>query len=303
MSFTQKAIMALVLQACVVAENAIHSSDTLGINKLSGVTKAGFRKKHFASLTNRSIFSGLPSLGMHKLRGLKLPDSVDWREQGAVTDVKNQDQCATCWAFAATGAIEGAWKIASGNLISLSEQQLQDCSGSKNTECHSTTGGFADNAFNSVKETGLCTEDSYPFTGENGTCQAQCTYGLTQGQLTGYVDVQPNDEGALMDAVVQQPVAVWLHSKVLDNYQPGTIVQGTCPEGEDDAHAVLIVGYGTDAGMDYWLVKNSWGTNWGDSGYFRMQRGVGGSGECSIAANPSYPSVSVRAFEGDAIVV
>lgn len=304
MGCARKAIVAFMLQAAlnlkyVIAENSVHSND-----KFSGVSIAEFRKEHFSRFANRSIFSGLPSLGMHKVRGLKLPDSVDWREQGAVTAVKNQQQCETCWAFAATGAIEGAWKIASGNLVSFSEQQLQDCSGLPNTECYGG-GGYPDNAFEAVMQTGLCREDSYPFTGKNGTCQSQCTYGLTQGQLTGKVDVAPNDEGVLMDAVAQQPVAVSIHATILEKgYTPGSIVRGSCPESEDDYHAVLIVGYGTDdAGVDYWLLKNSWGSDWGESGYFRLQRGVGGSGECGIAISPSYPVVSARASEGTSIVV
>merc|ERR1712125_145267 len=143
----------------------------------------------------------LPYLGRHNASRMTLPASVDWTSKGAVTPVKNQGQCGSCWSFSTTGALEGAWEIATGNLVSLSEQQFVDCD-KVDAGCQ---GGLMDHAFAYAEKNALCTEGSYEYTATGGTCKASsCTTGIPKGGVTGFKDV----EKALMDALEQQPVSI-----------------------------------------------------------------------------------------------
>jgi len=273
----------------IMEENAKGHKYKLGINEFADMTLEEFTMTHMG-LPKGSAWGNLPHLGTHKYNG-SAPDSVDWRDQGAVSDVKNQGQCGSCWAFSTTGSLEGAWQIATGNLVSLSEQQLVDCSKSfGNNGCN---GGLMDNGFKYVEQTDLCTEDSYPYTAKAGTCQAStCTVGIPKGSVTGYKDVASDDEDALMSAVAQQPVSIAIEAdqRAFQLYTGG-VLTATC--GSQLDHGVLLVGYGTDSnGTDYWIVKNSWGPTWGDNGYIMLERGVSGAGECGLKHQPSYPVVT-----------
>ena len=200
----------------------------------------------------------------------------------------------SCWSFSTTGALEGAYEIASGNLVSLSEQQFVDCD-KVDSGC---SGGLMDNGFNFAKSNALCTEESYPYKAKGGTCAASsCTVGLAKGAVTGYKDVSADSESAMMSAVTQQPVSIAIEAdkSVFQLYKSG-VLQSTC--GSQLDHGVLLVGYGTEDGKDYWKVKNSWGASWGDAGYVKLLRGKGGSGECGLLKQASYPVVS-----SDALVV
>ncbi len=214
-----------------------------------------------------------------------LPTSVDWRTS-AVTGVKNQGSCGSCWAFSATGAMEGINKIKTGSLISLSEQQLVDCSKAYgNNACN---GGLMDNAFKYAKANKMETEADYPYTGRAGTC----TYSSAKGKvlLTGLTDVTANSGSQLQAAVAQQPVSVAIEAdkSVFQSYTGGIITSTTCGTSID--HGVLAVGYGSSSGTDYWIVKNSWGASWGEKGYVRIGRTTGGgAGICGIQSQPSYP--------------
>jgi len=218
-----------------------------------------------------------------------VPTSVNWVTKGAVTPVKNQGQCGSCWAFSTTGSTEGAWFLSQGDLISLSEQQLVDCSGSfGNQGCN---GGSMDQAFEYVIKTGgLCTEASYPYQGVDGTCKT-CNRVVT---LTSYSDVgSPATDAQLMAAVAKGPVSVAIEAdqQAFQFYSSG-VFSGTCGTKLD--HGVLIVGYGTSGSSNYWLVKNSWGATWGAAGYISIVRGKninGANGECGINMQPSYPIV------------
>jgi C1A family cysteine protease len=214
------------------------------------------------------------------------PASVDWSQKGVVTPVKNQEQCGSCWAFSTTGSVEAAYAIASGNLVSLSEQELVDCSGSAgNQGCE---GGLMDNAFNwIISNGGLCTEGDYPYTAQDGTCQTNCTSAVT---ITGFTDVPPNDESQLESAVVLTPVSIAVEAdqSAWQLYSGGIVMASTC--GTQLDHGVLLVGYGTDGGQAYWKVKNSWGASWGEQGYIRLQKGAGGAGTCGLCSDPSYPT-------------
>nr|BAN20648.1 cathepsin L [Riptortus pedestris] len=218
-----------------------------------------------------------------------LPSNVDWRKKGAVTPVKNQGQCGSCWAFSSTGALEGQHFRKTNKLISLSEQNLVDCSQKYgNNGCE---GGLMDNAFQYVKENhGIDTEKSYPYEGEDEQCRFQRrSIGATD---TGFMDIPQGDEEALQKAVATVgPVSVAIdasHSS-FQLYSSGVYYEPECSSEELD-HGVLVVGYGTtDEGEDYWLVKNSWGTRWGEDGYIKMARNR--DNNCGIASSASYPLV------------
>jgi C1A family cysteine protease len=217
-----------------------------------------------------------------------LPSSVDWVTAGAVTAVKDQGQCGSCWAFSTTGAVEGINAINGKGLTSLSEQQLVDCSSSAgNNGCN---GGLMDNAFAWItKNGGLCTEASYPYTAKDGTCKTSCTPVTT---IASYTDVKTYNDAALAAAVAQQPVSIAIEAdqSSFQLYAGGVL---TSPCGTNLDHGVLAVGYGSDSGTQYFKVKNSWGATWGEAGYIRLARGAsynGGAGECGIYMDPSWPA-------------
>merc|ERR1712050_508585 len=209
-------------------------------------------------------------------------NSVDWSKQGAVTPVKNQGQCGSCWALSTTGSTEGAWQIAGNPLTSLSEQQLVDCD-KVDDGC---SGGLMDNGFNFLKSNGACTESSYSYKATGGTCkQSSCTIAIPAGGVTGYKDL--SGEAALESAVNLNPVSVAIEADQMSfQLYNGGVMTGSC--GTQLDHGVLAVGYGTDGGKAYWKVKNSWGASWGESGYIRM---IKGKNQCGISNQPSYPVV------------
>jgi C1A family cysteine protease len=227
-----------------------------------------------------------------------LPASVDWTTQGAVTPVKDQGNCGSCWSFSTTGALEGASFIKNGKLISLSEQNFVDCdnrqNGGSDLGCN---GGLMDDAFTwASKNGGVCTEASYPYTsgttGKSGTCKQSSCSKVSTSAPKSYTDVQKNSDSALMSAIVKQPVSVAIEAdqQAFQMYQSGVF---TAACGTNLDHGVLAVGYGTLNGLDYYKVKNSWGTSWGMSGYILLERGVSQKqGQCGILSGPpSYPNM------------
>ncbi|KAL5847347.1 hypothetical protein ACOSQ3_010871 [Xanthoceras sorbifolium] len=219
--------------------------------------------------------------------GEALPDFVDWRKEGAVADVKDQGSCGSCWAFSTIAAVEGINKIVTGDLISLSEQELVDCDTSYNEGCN---GGLMDYAFEFIiNNGGIDSDEDYPYTAMDGRCD---TYRKNAKvvSIDDYEDVPVNDEKALQKAVANQPVSVAIEGggRAFQFYESG-VFTGTCGTALD--HGVAAVGYGTENGVDYWLVRNSWGNSWGESGYIKMERNlVGtGTGKCGIAMEASYP--------------
>ncbi|KAJ4758306.1 hypothetical protein LUZ62_068681, partial [Rhynchospora pubera] len=198
----------------------------------------------------------------------------------------------SCWSFSATGAMEGINKIKTGTLLSLSEQELVDC----DTSCSGCNGGYMDYAFQWViYNGGITTESDYPYTsgstGTAGSCNYPKTYDYAVSLLS-YQDVTTYCESCLKNAVANQPVSVAIDASgsAFQFYSSG-IFTGSCGTNLD--HGVLVVGYGPcSTGTAYWILKNSWGTSWGESGYIRMQRNVASTaGLCGIAMEPSYPTM------------
>lgn len=220
---------------------------------------------------------------------ISLPKSIDWREKNAVTPVKDQGQCGSCWSFSASGAMEGAWSISTGELISLSEQQLVDCSsGFFSYGNHGCNGGLMDYAFQYAIDNGMCIESDYPYYAVQGDCDISCK---KYADFTSCIDVSSNNQQDLAAAVAQQPVSIAIEAdtKVFQLYESGVITGDSCGTNLD--HGVLIVGYGTENGQDYWLVKNSWSSQWGDGGYVKIGKSdsTNDIGVCGIASTPSYP--------------
>ncbi|KAJ3670893.1 hypothetical protein LUZ60_008319 [Juncus effusus] len=214
------------------------------------------------------------------------PDSVDWRANGAVTAVKDQGNCGCCWAFSAVAAIEGITQISTGQLLSLSEQELLDCTENGNT----CAGGRMTDAFNFVQSNnGIASESNYPYQLVQGQCKSDVS---VVASITGYENVPGNNEEALLKAVANQPVSVGIaaDSQNFQQYSGGIFDDENC--GTNLNHAVTIVGYDTTSdGIKYWLAKNSWGTGWGEGGYIRVKRDVDApQGICGIAMIPSYPT-------------
>jgi len=257
---------------------------TMAMNEFGDLTNEEFFAKYTGFKGARDAVRR--SKNVEELSDVVAPTDVDWVTAGAVTPVKNQGQCGSCWAFSATGAIEGAWYVSKQKLVSLSEQQLMDCSKSEGNQ--SCEGGLMDYAFEYViSNRGITTESSYPYAAADHT---SCKSSTAAASITKYTDVA-HTEAALQNAVAKQPVAVAIEAdqNAFQFYSSG-VLTGTC--GTQLDHGVLAVGYGTLSGTAYWKVKNSWGTSWGMNGYVLIQRGKSQSGgQCGILLAASYPTV------------
>jgi C1A family cysteine protease len=224
---------------------------------------------------------------------LELPDYVNWVEMGAVAEVKNQGACGACWAFSTTGALEGARFIKTGELVSLSEQNLLDCD---HTDL-GCGGGLMDNAFKfDEKSGGLCSEEDYPYLArQQKKCNTNCT-DVPGSIVKTFIDVPPAKEHALLSAIAMQPISVAIQGSqfVFQFYKTGVLTDSSCGRSGAVDHGVLAVGYGTDLDTQepYFLVKNSWGPTWGDKGYVKIGRKTKNKyGICSILKMASFPVV------------
>ncbi|XP_042237406.1 procathepsin L-like [Homarus americanus] len=249
-------------------------------------TMNGFRWNHTGSYKSSRLYTGASFIEPDD--DVVLPKAVDWRDKGAVTPVKDQGQCGSCWSFSATGALEGQHFRQTGKLVSLSEQNLIDCSVKYgNNGCN---GGLMDYAFQYIKDNGgIDTEGSYPYEGEDDNCRYNPRESGAEDK--GFVDIREGNEHALKKAVATAgPVAIAIDAShhSFQFYHHGVYDEPECSSEQLD-HGVLAVGYGTLNGTDYWLVKNSWSTTWGDEGYIKMRRNH--HNQCGVASAASFPLV------------
>jgi KDEL-tailed cysteine endopeptidase len=262
---------------------------TMGVNQFTDLTPEEFKSIYASGLQTKVGLYGCKSFSSS---ASGLPSFIDWRTLGAVTSVKDQGQCGSCWTFSATGAIEGAWALSSGKLVDLSEEQLVECATGVSYGSHGCSGGQMDGAFKYVIEHGQCSLSSYPYTSGKGT-SSSCQKCTSVAHISSCSDVKPNDQLSLKAAVAQQPVAIAIEAdtRYFQSYSSGVLTSSSCGTNLD--HGVLIVGYGEENGQKYWQVKNSWSTTWGDNGYVKIARSesTNDAGICGIAMQPSFPNV------------
>ncbi|EGC30264.1 hypothetical protein DICPUDRAFT_95775 [Dictyostelium purpureum] len=308
--------------------NSKGSETVLGLNIFADLTNLEYQKYYLGTHVNSLLHRGYDGRALEEIFGSddgRNPTSVDWNKKGAVTPIKDQGQCGSCWSFSTTGSVEGAHQIKTGKLVSLSEQNLVDCSGAEgNLGCD---GGLMDNAFiYIIQNKGIDTESSYPYKAQSGT---KCLFKPTSigATLSGYVNITAGSESQLETAVAKNgPVSVAIDAShnSFQLYSSGVYYEPKCSPTELD-HGVLVVGYGvakkdennaspnkhqirirhnddfgideivTDSSSDdgrktsqYWLVKNSWGVSWGMQGFIQMSKNR--KNNCGIASCASYPT-------------
>jgi len=256
-----------------------------GVTQFSDLTQAEFKEKYLGGFVQPTAAERASALKMPQSKINDLPTTFDWREKGAVTPIKNQGQCGSCWAFSTVGATEGANFLKTGKLTSLSEQQLVDCS--KNCDpkdpqaCNAgCNGGLMNLASQYIIDNGsIDSEDSYPYQGVDGTCRAKS--GTPAGRLTNWTFVDQNEDNIAAALVNNGPLAIAVNAAWFQTYVAGVSCPLLCNPKQLD-HGVLLVGYGVNgisptrfSKEDYWIIKNSWGTTWGELGYIHMCRGKG----------------------------
>jgi C1A family cysteine protease len=285
-------------------------SYTLGHNAYSGMNSDEFNqfmgfgankdflaKRNFNSDTDGEGFlrGSVSVISQTEILDLSvLPTSIDWRTSGVVSEVRDQGQCGSCYSFSSTSTLESAVAIKYGKLYDLSEQQIVSCSLKYgNLKCN---GGYYSSAWDFNKENGQCSEADYPYTsgkGDGGNCISECKP-VSGTQVKSYVDVVPSSDSALMTALTVEPVSIAIEAdtRSYQMYKSGvyTDFKGC---GDTLDHAVVLVGYGSDTNQDYYILRNSWGTSWGENGYMRIGRGsqYGDSGMCGLLLDPMYPVV------------
>ncbi|CAL5071941.1 unnamed protein product [Urochloa decumbens] len=281
--------------------NSLGRPYKLGVNQLADLTYEEFQDMYLMKLDEMPSAPEPDDEAMEQLGTMnegtssngylnnseEAPNRVDWRTKGAVTPVKDQKQCGSCWAFAAVASIEGVHKIKTGRLVSLSEQEIVDCDRGRND--HGCKGGYPSHAMAWVaRNRGLTTESDYRYTGGQGQCRRN-KLRHHAARISGVQAVRRNNEAALERAAAGRPVAVSIDASREFQFYKSGVFSGPCSTRLN--HAVTVVGYGATArGGKYWTVKNSWGKTWGENGYVRMRRRVRARhGVCGIAMEPYYP--------------
>jgi cathepsin L len=263
----------------------------LGHNKFSGMSKIEFIEYMKFNNNNKNTENNYIKYNIEKC---ELNNYIDWVYKGAVTNVKNQGKCGSCWAYSAVGSLEGIYKITYGKLLNFSQQQLIDCTYNINYH-NSCKGGNHDFAFQWINQNnGLCLESQYKdtsyYTLEPGYCNAKCE-NVVGSKILYYVKINSKSESELLCALNKQPISASIDASenTFKFYKSG-IITNDCNHNSN--HAILVVGYGTINNINYYKIKNSWGTDWGENGYVYIARGDqynDGYGMCGILYNPSYP--------------
>ncbi|CAG9828866.1 unnamed protein product [Diabrotica balteata] len=254
---------------------------TMGINQFADMTPEEFKAKLGMQAKN------IPNI--KKTRHIQdvnseVPDSIDWRQKGAVLGVKDQGNCGSCWAFSATGSLEGQNNIINGESIALSEQELLDCSTDYgNGDCQQ--GGLMTNAFEYIEDYGIQSEHEYPYEAKQGQCRRSLHKAVLE--IQGYKEVADNEEALRQAVGTVGPISAAMYADPIQFYSSGIFDDKKCvnDSGYLD-HGILVVGYGEENGKPYWIVKNSWGQDWGEQGYFRLLRNAD---LCGLALMTSYP--------------
>ncbi|KAH8410753.1 hypothetical protein KR222_004672, partial [Zaprionus bogoriensis] len=254
----------------------------MSVNQFTDLLPSEFKEYILSKMDPSELTAGIDYRFSPSARA-NIPSSIDWRAKGAVTPVKNQGNCGSCWAFSSIGTLEGRHFLATQQLVALSEQNLVDCS----TENGGCDGGWPATALQFIKNNGgVDTEASYPYEAVQGVCRFNPS---NVGATVSNVVWVAGNEAALKVAVAEKgPISVAIDSSLLQHYSSGVFNEPSCSSEVD--HGVLVVGYGSDAvGGDYWIVKNSWGTSWGEDGYALMARNR--NNQCAIASYGVYPLV------------
>ena len=272
----------------IYAHNRGNSTYRLGINKFADLTSKEFKTIYLSSIPRKPRPPMYLTQG-YKFQDLDIPDSMDWRAEGLVTNVKDQGQCGSCWAFSAVATLEGQHAKSTGNLVSLSEQDIVDCV----TNCYGCNGGWPNVALEFIinNGSGLDTESSYPYTAMDGNCVFNASD--IGANLTGVVNITSKNVTDLMEALgTVGPISVAIDAGGnFQMYSSGIYTSTTCGSDIVDLdHAVTAVGYGVDShGRKYYMIKNSWGDDWGMNGYIYFSRDI--DNMCGIATDATYPLV------------
>jgi cathepsin L len=294
--------------------NAKNLTYTVGHNAFSGMSSdefaefMGFRANQESMAKGKGFLRGdVPTVEQGDVLDVSaLPTSVDWRSKGVVSEVRNQLQCGSCYSFSAVSTLESAVAIKTGKLYDLSEQEIVSCSVKYgNLKCN---GGNYDSAWNFVKDNnGICSESDYPYTsgnGDGGSCIKGCTP-VSGTKVQSYVSVTPKSDSALMTALTVGPVSISIEAdtRSFQLYNSGIYsdfegcnanskTKGATSQPNID-HAVVLVGYGTENGQDYYILRNSWDVSWGEGGYMKIARGnqYAPWGVCGVLYDPMYPVV------------
>lgn len=278
--------------------NSEHHSWRMTVNRFTDLSAEDMRS--FKGLNKQIAHSRRGGAGLKSYSSQEdqndllkdLPESVDWRDAGVVTPVKDQGYCGSCWTFAATECLESHVAIATGSLFTLSEQQFVSCVENPD-ECGGTggcSGATMELAYEYAMSNGLYTEWVYPYTsylGVDGTCVTSPVPGTAAG-ITNYTKIPTNSYAGLMDAVANQgPISITVDASQWSSYGGGIFTGCNDEEYSDLDHGVLLVGYGTEDGQGYWLVRNSWGPLWGEDGYIRIARSDEEADNCKTDISPS----------------
>jgi C1A family cysteine protease len=263
---------------------------TMAINKFTDLSPNEFKQLYVGKTYLSSTNYGCLPINLTSTYDI---DTFDWRDYNVVTPVKNQGQCGSCWAFATTANAESVWAIHNNELLTLSEQYVVDCAFGPqylNMGCY---GGNMDSAFKFMIQNRQCLDVEYPYVSGQTERKGKCHSCDEVTQFNKCFDVEPRNQLALKAAVMQNPVVIGIEADTyyFQSYSSGIITSPLC--GDTIDHAVEIVGFGVDNGTKYWSVRNSWGKDWGESGYFRILRtdSQDDAGICGLALEPSYIAV------------